>query len=76
MLPGGLVFVTLPEDGVHNVQFAICTYTEKEDTVVPNPMLSNGVTPELTVAPNHCIEVTHENDLVCLYLLGRCQVPL
>ena len=61
------IFVTLPEDGVHNDQFVFCTYTEEEVTVVislPNPMLSNGVTPELTVTPNHCIEVTHENDLV------------
>ena len=34
MLPGGLVFVTLPEDGVHNDQFVFCTYTEEEVTVV------------------------------------------
>ena len=34
MLPNGLVFVTLSENGVDNDQFVFCTYTEEEVTVV------------------------------------------
>lgn len=69
MFLGGLKFVTLPKDGICDEQVMLHTFAEEENTIggyISHPFFAYSAAPELGVPSDSNIEISQEDEFVCL----------